>query len=143
MCSISPQQNFCCPPPFPSLERVKSIFEKVDVVQHTATHCNALQHTATLCNTLQQYCYASLEQVDRIFKNVAHCSISLVGAECCSLVAVWLQCGCSVVAMCCRVLQCVAVCACRRSCERLIGTWKVLQCVAVLLQSCCTDVAVV
>ena len=29
------------------------VLERLQVLQHTATHCNTLQHTATHCNTLQ------------------------------------------------------------------------------------------
>jgi len=27
--------------------------QRINALQHTATHCNTLQHTATRCNTLQ------------------------------------------------------------------------------------------
>jgi len=77
-------------------------------------------------------------------------------AVCCSVVAVWLQCGCGVlrcVVVYCGVLQilrCVAVCCCTQNIDSLEAQagCSVLQCVAVccgVLQCvavCCSMVAV-
>jgi len=69
-------------------------------LQHTATHCNTLQHTATHCNTREDTC-------KRILSDVS------VYISTWTLVRVRIKFEC--VAVCCSVLQSVAVNGCIRS----------------------------
>ena len=95
-------------------------------VCHTATHCNTLQHTATHCNTLQQtatHCaspmmYVTLQYVthcNTLQHTATHCNTLQHTATHCNTLSYEvchttvcnsaLQCD----AVCCRVLQVVAV----------------------------------
>jgi len=85
-------------------------------LQHTATHCNTLQHTATHCNTLQRnatHCASPMMYVT--LQYVTHCNTLQHTATNCNTLSYdvchttvcnsALQCD----AVCCRVLQVVAV----------------------------------
>ena len=67
--------------------------------QHTATHCNTLQHTATHCNTLQHIATLNLVYTSYTTKHQG-------SSEMRSAREIWVS------AVCCSVLQCVAVCYC-------------------------------
>jgi len=112
-------------------------------VQHTATLCNTQQHTATPCNTLQHtataFCNAptnSATHRNTLQHTAAHCNRPQ-HTVCCS--GNILRCiSTQYVAVCCNLLQCVAMFS-SVSLWRLTDTLcaamrcSVLQCVAV----CC------
>jgi len=82
-----------------------------NTLQHTATHCNALQRTATHCNTLQHtatHCN-TLQHAATHCDTLRHSGIHLKGVKA-SHVCVWVAVPVAIiVAMCCRVLHCVAL----------------------------------
>ena len=134
-CSYS---NVCCNTPQQTATHSKVRCNKLrQIATHTKVCCNTLRPTATQskvsiraccrkCNgeMLQQYC-------NRL--NVAR-DVILQQNECCSSIAE--LCVAVHVAVCCRVLQCVAVCL-----QRVAECCSVLQCVCSVLQSvavCCS-----
>jgi len=64
----------------PSPSQTSGINERLEAVQHIATHCNTLQHTATQCNAPQhplplRYTHdANLEGQKDSYNNRAHCT---------------------------------------------------------------------
>ena len=73
-------------------------------LQHTATHCNTLQPTATHCNPLHHtapHCNTLQHTISATTLNLFHSRNFFVVSTVC----------CSVFAVCCSVLQCVAVCS--------------------------------
>ena len=124
---------------------------KLNTLQHTATHCNTLQHAATRCNTLQcaathwnalqrtaTHCdalrrtamhYNALQHTathcDALQRTAAHCRNMPRGTRLHLLVSQ------QYVAVCCSVLQCVAVCC--SALQGVAGRCRVLQGVA----GCC------
>ena len=73
-------------------------------LQHTATHCNTLQHTATHCNTQKRN--ATRDCMDQIRRRMERIIFSIPCGE--NVLFISLLC----VAVCCSVLQCVAVLPC-------------------------------
>jgi len=111
-----------------------AVIPGVQLLHHTATHCNTLQHTATHCNTLQHtarwWCYctgsaaalslplrSSTQRAFRVSSSTLPPTSSLILApRSFSLHRSVLQRG----AVYCSVLQCVAVCCSVLQCPTYI-----------------------
>ena len=92
-CNVFTHTATCCN----MLQRAATRFAEKDVrdayvqaLQHIYTHCNMLQHTATCCNTLQ---HAATRFAERDVQGLASYIYTYSRRK-----------------VCCRVLQCVAVC---------------------------------
>ena len=78
-----------------------------NTLQHTAMLCNTLQHTATDCNTLQHTSQVLLESHQ--LRMIAATSAARSICSACLPVMHWNH-NPVIVAACCSVLQCAAVC---------------------------------
>ena len=76
---------------------LKNMGQKSRTLQHIATHCHTLQHAATRCNTLQYTDVETVGQEEDGFFGLHMPELPDLGTVTC-------------VAVCCSVLQCVAVC---------------------------------
>ena len=86
--------------------QVKYFGTHCNILQHTATHCNALQHTATHCAPFFSFflSWVSKTQPNHWTKQIMRCkNMLLCAAVCCSVL--------QRIAVCCRRGGCVLLCS--------------------------------
>jgi len=116
-----------------------------NTLQHTATHCNTLQHAATHCNTgngtigLPPSMHTIIVTTwrDPHLSYYLMCDMCDVTRDVTCICGVWTVCV-SCVAVCCSVLQCVAMCVTWRFLTRVTVAvcCSMLQCVAAYCRVC-------